>query len=61
MTRPGTVISTIISKRLTVRPFTRVSSCGEKAERASTGWTRLSSITVMRGPRQHTSPVLTGL
>ena len=60
MTRPGTVISTIISKRLTVRPFTRV-SCGERAERASTGWTRLSSITVMRGPRQHTSPALTGL
>ena len=60
MTRPGTVISTIISKRLTVRPFTRV-SCGEKAERASKGWTRLSSITVMRGPRQHTSPALTGL
>ena len=60
MTRPGTVISTIISERLTVRPFTRV-SCGERAERASTGWTRLSSITVMRGPRQHTSPALTGL
>ena len=60
MTRPGTVISTIIWKRLTVRPFTRV-SCGKKAERASTGWTQLSSITVMRGPRQHTSPALTGL